>query len=73
MSLDNVLAGTGAAHEHPIVLVAGLTLMGIASNFIAGLLHKHRWIGWVGLFVIEAPFPADAVPAPVAPVPSHQP
>lgn len=56
MSLDNVLAVAGAAHEHPFVLVAGLALsialMGLASTFIAGLLHKHRWIGWVGLLVI---------------------
>lgn len=56
MSLDNVLAVAGAAHEHPFVLVVGLALsialMGLASTFIAGLLHKHRWIGWVGLLVI---------------------
>lgn len=56
MSLDNVLAVAGAAHEHPVVLVLGLALsialMGLASTFIAGLLHKHRWIGWVGLLVI---------------------
>ncbi len=56
MSLDNVLAVAGAAHEHPTVLIAGLALsvalMGIASAWIAGLLHKHRWIGWLGLLVI---------------------
>lgn len=56
MSLDNVLAVAGAAHEHPIVLVAGLALsialMGLASTWIAGLLNRHRWIAWVGLLVI---------------------
>jgi YjbE family integral membrane protein len=56
MSLDNVLAVAGAAHEHPIVLVFGLVLsvalMGIAASFIARLLNKHRWIAWLGLVVI---------------------
>lgn len=56
MSLDNVLAVAGAAHEHPTVLVIGLALsvalMGLASAWIAGLLNRHRWIGWVGLLVI---------------------
>jgi YjbE family integral membrane protein len=56
MSLDNVLAVAGAAHDHPTVLVFGLVLsvalMGVASAWIAGLLNRHRWIGWVGLIVI---------------------
>jgi predicted tellurium resistance membrane protein TerC len=56
MSLDNVLAVAGAAREHPLVLVFGLTLsiitMGIAASFIARLLQKHRWIAYVGLAVI---------------------
>jgi len=56
MSLDNVLAVAGAAREHPIVLVFGLGLsvltMGIAARFIAGLLHKYRWIAYIGLAVI---------------------
>ncbi len=56
MSLDNVLAVAGAAREHPAVLVFGLilsiALMGIAASWIAKLLHKHRWIGYVGLFII---------------------
>jgi YjbE family integral membrane protein len=56
MSLDNVLAVAGAAAEHPWVLVFGLilsvALMGIAASYIARLLNKHRWIAWVGLFVI---------------------
>jgi YjbE family integral membrane protein len=56
MSLDNVLAVAGAAHDHPEILVFGLVLsvalMGIASTFIAGLLQKHRWIAWVGLVII---------------------
>lgn len=56
MSLDNVLAVAGAAHEHPSVLIMGLALsvvlMGVAASWIAGLLNKHRWIGWAGLLVI---------------------
>jgi YjbE family integral membrane protein len=56
MSLDNVLAVAGAAREHPYVLVFGLVLsialMGIAANFIARLLQKHRWIAYVGLAII---------------------
>ena len=56
MSLDNVLAVAGAARDHPYVLVFGLVLsialMGIAANFIANLLQKHRWIAYVGLLVI---------------------
>ncbi len=56
MSLDNVLAVAGAAREHPSVLILGLALsialMGIAANFIARLLGKHRWIAYVGLAII---------------------
>lgn len=56
MSLDNVLAVAGAAHEHPWIMVFGLVLsialMGIAATFIAKLLTKHRWIGYVGLVIV---------------------
>ncbi len=56
MSLDNVLAVAGAAREHPYVLIFGLllsiALMGVAASFIAGLLHKYRWIAYVGLAII---------------------
>ncbi|HEX8233577.1 MAG TPA: TerC family protein [Caulobacteraceae bacterium] len=56
MSLDNVLAVAGAAREHPVVLVFGLlmsiVLMGVAATWIAKLLHKHRWIGYVGLLIV---------------------
>ena len=56
MSLDNVLAVAGAAKDHPTVLVIGLVLsialMGLAATFIARLLHKHRWIAYVGLVII---------------------
>ena len=56
MSLDNVLAVAGASRDHPWVLVFGLALsialMGLAATFIARLLHRHRWIAYVGLAVI---------------------
>ena len=56
MSIDNVLGVAGAAREHTAVLVLGLTLsvalMGLASNLLAGVLGKYRWIGFLGLAVI---------------------
>ena len=56
MSLDNVLAVAGAADGHTWVLVVGLAvsvvLMGVAATWIAGLLEKHRWVGWVGLLIV---------------------
>ena len=56
MSLDNVLAVAGAAKDHPTILIIGLVLsialMGLAANLVAKLLHKHRWIAYVGLGVI---------------------
>ena len=56
MSLDNVLAVAGAAREHPGVLIFGLSLsillMGVAARYIADLLHRYRWIGYLGLAVI---------------------
>lgn len=56
MSLDNVLAVAGAAHEHPWIMVFGLilsiALMGVAATYIARLLHRYRWIGYLGLVVV---------------------
>jgi len=56
MSLDNVLAVAGAAREHPAVLVFGLlvsiALMGVAATWIARLLHRFRWIGYIGLAIV---------------------
>lgn len=56
MSLDNVLAVAGAAKEHTTILAIGLVLsialMGLAANLVARLLHRHRWIAYVGLGVI---------------------
>ena len=56
MSLDNVLAVAGAAHEFLWVLVFGLmlsiALMAVAANYIAGLLERYHWIAYVGLAII---------------------
>jgi len=56
MSLDNVLAVAGAARDHPELLVFGLVLaivlMGVAATWIAKLLHRFPWIGYVGLLIV---------------------
>jgi YjbE family integral membrane protein len=56
MSLDNVLAVAGAAHDHLWVMATGLALSvlltGIAAGFLARLLHRHRWIAWLGLAIV---------------------
>ena len=56
MSLDNVLAVAGAARHHPALLVFGLilsiALMGIAAEWIARILNRARWVGYVGLVVV---------------------
>ena len=56
MSLDNVLAVAGAAHDHPWIMVFGLVLsialMGLAATFIAKLLNKNRWIAYIGLVIV---------------------
>jgi predicted tellurium resistance membrane protein TerC len=33
-------------------LILSIALMGIAANYIAGLLQKHRWIAYAGLAII---------------------
>lgn len=56
MSLDNVLAVAGAARAHPAVLALGLlvsvALMGLAASLVARLLHRFRWLAWVGLAIV---------------------
>jgi len=56
MSLDNVLAVAGAAHDRLWVLVTGLLLsvglMGVAAGLIARLLGRYRWIAWIGLLIV---------------------
>lgn len=56
MSLDNVLAVAGASRDHVGILIIGLVvsiaLMGLAASLIATVLHKYRWIAWLGLAMI---------------------
>lgn len=56
MSLDNVLAVAGVARGHLWVLIFGLALsiafMGLAAAFIARILARNHWIGYLGLAVI---------------------
>lgn len=56
MSLDNVLAVAGAAHNVAWVLVVGLAvsvaLTGLAAGLLLKLLDRARWIAWVGLAIV---------------------
>ena len=56
MSLDNVLAVAGAARGHLGVMAAGLALsvvlVAVASDLLARLLARQRWVAWVGLAVV---------------------
>jgi len=56
MSLDNVLAVAGTARDHFWVLVGGLALsialMGAASEIMARLIGRYRWIAWIGLAIV---------------------
>ena len=56
MSLDNVLAITGAAHDHPTIMVIGLgcsvVLMATAATLMARLLARYRWLAYAGLAMI---------------------
>lgn len=56
LSLDNVLAIAGVARNTPAIMVFGLILsvllMAVAAHWIANLVHKNRWIGYLGVLVI---------------------
>ena len=58
MSLDNVLGVAGAARDHYLLLIFGLTLsialMATAATLISGWIKKYRWIAWLGLLAILA-------------------
>ena len=56
MSLDNVLAVAGAAHNVAWVLVVGLAvsvaLTGLAAGLLLRLLDRARWVAWLGLAIV---------------------
>lgn len=56
MSLDNILAVTGAARNHIWVLIFGLIFsiaaIGLAAGLIAKALNRVRWLGYVGVLIV---------------------
>ena len=56
MSLDNVLGVAGAAGDHYVLLIFGLTLsiilMATAANLISKWINEYKWIAWFGLLAI---------------------
>ena len=56
MSLDNVLGVAGAAGDHYILLIFGLTLsiilMATAATVISKWINEYKWIAWIGLIAI---------------------
>ena len=56
MSLDNVLVVAGAARDHYLLLIFGLTLsialMATAATLISDWIKKYKWIAWLGLLAI---------------------
>jgi YjbE family integral membrane protein len=56
MSLDNVLGVAGAAGDHYVLLIFGLTLsiilMATAATVISRWINEYKWIAWIGLIAI---------------------
>ena len=56
MSLDNVLAVAGIARENIAMMIFGLVLsivlMAVGATFVARILEKFHWLGYVGLLII---------------------
>lgn len=56
MSIDNVLAVAGTAHDHVVALVIGLLFsvgaLLIASKIVVKVINKFTWLAWVGMGII---------------------
>ena len=56
LSFDNVLGVVGAAKDNYHLLVVGLLLsvflIATLASYFANYIKKHKWLGYVGLFVI---------------------
>ena len=56
ISLDNVLGVVGAAKDNYHLMVVGLLLsvflVATLASYFANYIKEHRWLGYVGLFVI---------------------
>ncbi len=56
MSLDNVLAVAAVSKHNLYIMAFGLilsvVLMGVAASLIARVIHRHRWIAFLGIWII---------------------
>jgi predicted tellurium resistance membrane protein TerC len=56
ISLDNVLGVVGAAKDHYYLMIIGLLLsvflIVTLASYFANYIKDHKWLGYVGLFVI---------------------
>ena len=56
ISLDNVLGVVGAAKNNYTLMIMGLLLsvllIGTLASYFANYIKDHKWLGYVGLFVI---------------------
>ncbi len=56
ISLDNVLGVVGAAKDYYFLMVIGLLfsvfLIATLATYFANYIKEHKWLGYVGLFVI---------------------
>ena len=56
LSFDNVIGVVGAAKDHFYLMIFGLVLsvilVGTLASYFAKYIQNHKWIGYVGLFVI---------------------
>jgi len=56
MSIDNVLAVSGISNGHIQTMFFGQLLsvgfMGVAANYFAHIIQRHRWVEWMGLAMV---------------------
>ena len=56
LSFDNVLGVVGAAKDYYHLMIIGLLLsvflVATLATYFANYIQKHKWLGYVGIFVI---------------------
>ena len=56
LSFDNVLGVVGAAKDYYYLMVTGLLLsvflVATLATYFANYIKEHKWLGYVGIFVI---------------------
>ena len=56
LSFDNVLGVVGAAKDYYYLMITGLLLsvflVATLATYFANYIKEHRWLGYVGIFVI---------------------